>query len=324
MAHNVDTMMYTGARPWHGLGTELQHAATAATAIKAAKLAWHVGLQPIYLKSGKTIPGFQATVREDSKTPLGIVRMRYQPIQNAEAFEFFDAVIGKGKAVYHTAGSLGHGEQIWILAKLPNDLIVKRAGTAEHTEKFLLLSNHHDACGSMRMFYTPVRVVCQNTLNMAMDGAGGREGVCIRHTGVIRNKVAEAQRLLGIAVKYYDDMSVLANALVAKPMTVQTTNSFVEKVFPTSKTEPSTRLANIRQDVVRLIDQGRGNTAPGIHGTAWAALNGVIEFVDYNRTPRGETPEQQAVSRLESIWFGSGAEIKARAWDVATALVGKN
>lgn len=321
MAHDIDTMFYYGERPWHGLGVELKKVATSAEAMTAAKLNWKIDLEPIFLKSGKPCTGFQATVRADTRTPLGIVRMRYQPIQNTDGFSFFDAVVGHGKAMYHTAGALGRGERVWILAKLPGDLIVSRRSTKEATEKFLLFTNNHDACGSARMFYTPVRVVCQNTLNMALSTTGGREGIAIRHTGQIKSKVADAQKLLGLATKYYDDFGQLAHTLVSKDLTQQMIRNYVHSVFPTDKKDPSARLENIRSVATHFIDQGKGNTASGIHGTAWAALNGVIEYVDHSRTPRGDTKEQQASSRLESVWFGSGADIKARAWDAALALV---
>ena len=253
-----------------------------------------------------------------------MVGKRYQPIQNREAFSFFDAVVGQGQAIYHTAGALGEGERVWILAKLPGEILIKRNGTEDRTEKFLLLSNSHNGWSALRLFFTPIRVVCQNTLNIALGRKQEfRQGVRIYHTGEIKAKVAEAQRALGLAVKYYDDMTQLAEALASKVLTTKGLEAYVARVFPSSKDEPSTRIQNTRRDVLHLIEHGKGNDAAGIRGTAWTAVNGVVEYVDHGREGRGKTAQEKASSRLESAWFGFGAGIKARAWDEAVALVKK-
>ena len=336
MAHNIsktngkDAMFYVGERPWHGLGTELEAPASAAEAIAAAGLDWEIEERAIYWKVmddkqeavGKylrMITGHHANVRQDTGAVLGVVGERYQVIQNRDAFTFFDHVVGQGQAVYHTAGALGVGERVWILAKLPGDIVIKKHGTEDRTEKFLLLSNSHNGWSTLRMFFTPIRVVCQNTLNAALGKTGS--GIAIRHTGEIKGKVAEAQRALGLAVRFYDDMTQLAQTLAGKAMKPQQIEAYVGRVFPSRKDEPSSRIQNVRRDVLELIEHGKGNDAAGIRGTAWAALNGVVEYVDHGRAGRGKTAQEQTSSRLESAWFGYGATIKARAWDAAVALV---
>jgi phage/plasmid-like protein (TIGR03299 family) len=182
MAHNIciqngeASMFYVDEVPWHGLGTKLEGPATAQEAISAAKLDWPVIKIPLYAggdgERKHRVPDRFAIVpahrwgREDCPA-FGIVGNDYTPLQNHEAFDFFDSIVGEKAAIYHTAGALGDGERIWILARLPTDIHV--AGDA--VNKYLLLSNTHDGNNSVQAKFTPIRVVCENTLTMAWDAA---------------------------------------------------------------------------------------------------------------------------------------------------------
>jgi phage/plasmid-like protein (TIGR03299 family) len=177
MAHELATtdgrmaMMYSGEVPWHRLGTRLHEPATAREAITPAGLDYLAELQAIQTIDGTPVPQRKAVVRSDSRDILGVVGNSYVPVQNHHAFTFLDAVVADGSLRYHTAGSLGKGERIWMLAKLPNDIQVKNSDDV--TEKFLLLSNSHDGSSSLRVFFTPIRVVCANTLAIAaLDSRG--------------------------------------------------------------------------------------------------------------------------------------------------------
>jgi len=318
MPANVDTMFYTGERPWHGLGVELEQPATAAEAMEAARMGWEVKKVPVHLPDGVEIPGHFATVRADTGVALGVVGDQYQPIQNKEAFSFFDSVVGEGQAVYHTAGSLGKGERVWILAKLPE---IIRVTVEDVVEEFILLTNSHNGWSSLRMFYTPVRVVCQNTLNMALGGVA-RKGIAIRHSGDIRNKIAEAQRALGLAVEFYSEFAGVAALCRERELAMKELDAYLKAVVPDPKDgKISTRAQNVRQEMTRLFETGKGNTLPGVRGTLWAALNAVAEYADHVRIPRAKDPADRVSNRMESIWFGSGATLKARAWDQALVLV---
>ncbi len=334
MAHNISTAsgrpetFHYGDKPWHGLGVELDHPATAAEAIDAAGLTWNVQPEPIFLQDGKPVgEHVRAIVRQDTRKALGVATDRYIPIQNRDAFGFFDAVVGQGQAIYHTAGALGQGERIWILAKLPGELRID--GTDDVSEKYLLLVNHHDGKHALRAFPTTVRVVCQNTLHAAITGVNATEGVCIRHTGEIRSKVAEAQRVLGLTVKYYDTLSDVFNVLAKKQATRIQAEEYVKKLIPDPKDgKGNTRAGHIRQDLLRLFETGRGNTVPGIRGSVWALVNGVSEYVSHYRTPRiskatglNETTAR-ASARLNALWFGSGRELNERAFAEARGLAG--
>jgi phage/plasmid-like protein (TIGR03299 family) len=318
-------MFFTGEKPWHGLGKELAEPATAAEAIAAAGLGWTVETEEIYLKNGvRGGDKFQAIVRQDTRRVLGTATDRYQPIQNVEAFGFFDEVVGKGQAIYHTAGALGRGERIWILAKLPDYLRID--GTDDITEKFLLLANSHDGGSSLKAFYTPIRVVCQNTLYAALRDA--KDGISIRHTGNILNKVNEAQLVLGLAVKYYDTLSEIYNVLAKKSVNQAQVQAYLKELVPDPKEGNASRAENIRHKIDGLFQYGKGNNIPGIRGTAWALLNGVSEYVTHNRTVRVldadglSKGEATGTSRLNTLWFGTGRQMNAEAFDLALDLAG--
>ena len=172
MSHNLNqangkaAMMYVGEVPWHGLGTKLDKPATAAEAIEAAGLNFTVEKWPMRTQRGSLpVNNHFATVRTDTKEVLGVVGSRYEPIQNKDAFTAFDSLVGEGEAIYHTAGALGKGERIWILAKMPDYI---RINGNDIVEKFLLLTNTHDGTSVVRVKLTPIRVVCENTLSIAL------------------------------------------------------------------------------------------------------------------------------------------------------------
>ena len=322
MSANVDSCFYYGQKPWHRLGIELDAPATAAEAIAAAKLDWRVECHPVIVdvpaiegRKAKKIPVSEkyCTVRMDKMKPLGIVGRLYTPIQNTEAFNFFDSVVGEDLAIYHVAGSLGIGETIWILAKLPSDIRI--VGTDDIINKYLLLTNKHDGTMSLRMFFTPIRVVCQNTLSAALSVRKAGEGITLRHFPDIHKKIDFARKTLGMAINYYDDLSEAFNSLARFEVSESWLAEYVDAVMPTPPNKDcSTKLLNIRMGIKSCFES-ESNLLPGIRGTAWAAYNSVTEFVDHRRSvPKMDVDKTR---RLESIWLGSGAVIKERALNIA-------
>lgn len=325
MPVNVESMFYVGADgvPWHGLGTRLDRPATAEEALKAAGLDWDVILRPVYTDDGTPIPGRFATVRSDrgvldDRRVLGVVGAGYTPLQNREAFSFFDPIVGEGKAIYHTAGSLGRGEQVWILAKLPKDIVVKGVDV---TESYLLLSNGHDGLHALRCTFTPIRVVCQNTLVAAFSGSNNV--VYLRHTKHIKSRFEQAHRLLGIATRYYNDLAEMADVLASKSVKTNELEAYLKQLLPMPKDDAgekdSTYVKNRRLEIVDLFETGKGLNMKGIARTAWSLYNAVVEWVDYVR-PRRKASEDSTRSYTESILWGSGAELKAKAFDLALDL----
>src|SRR5262245_43101901 len=172
------------------------------------------------------VPKTKAVVRYDCQTVLGVVSDKYCPVQNKQAFGFLDAVVADGGLRYHTAGALGQGEKIFLLAKLPGHIRVK--ATDDLVDKYLLLSNAHDGSAALRVLFTPVRVVCQNTLSIALR-RGHNQGVRIRHNGNLTAKIQEAQRVLGLATRFYDD----AQAKIDRLASITPTQAQLEKYFKT-------------------------------------------------------------------------------------------
>ena len=311
-------MMYYGEEPWHGLGTKLDHPATAEEAIKAAGLDWQVVKTPLaYIpEAGKIewmkdrfaiMPGAGWQGRD--RPAFGVVGSAYKPLQNREAFEFFDPIVGKDAAVYHTAGALEGGRRIWILAKLPDDI---RVLGDDITEKYLLLTTSHDGESAIQIKFTPVRVVCQNTLCMAL--ASGKT-FRVRHTRDIHERLKQAHELLGIIHNQYSYIEDVCVAMSGVKLDRGSFVAYVKQVFPDpADPESEEELAHTTRDRSRaeyFFEYGRGNQARGVAGTLWAAYNGVVEYMDYERVSR--VPE----ARLNSIWHGRGARVKIRAFEIA-------
>jgi phage/plasmid-like protein (TIGR03299 family) len=311
MAHMVESMMYAGEVPWHGLGKMVEQDLLSADAIQAAGLDWTVKLFPVVpatedgASAGSVIEGYQAVVRETDGKGLGVVGGRYTPIQNAQAFDFFDSVVGQKAAMYHTAGSLDGGRRVWMLAKLPKDL---HLANGEEIKQFLLLSNAHDGSGCLRMLFTPVRVVCNNTLTMALENTDN-DGIRIRHTANAMTKLHEAQRALGLATAYYEEFQQNANRLLVTKFTDAQMEKVAEGLFPANDDgEVSTRSENTRAQVIDLFSNGRG--IQPVRGTAWAAYNAVTEFADHHRATRAVGGADAQESKVASIWFGSSKAFK--------------
>ena len=323
MAHNLaniankPAMMYAGETPWHGLGTPLSRPATAAEAIKAAHLDWEVGKVPLHLKIKsryQKIPHRYGVVRLDEtgnpvSTVFGIVAEKYRPLQNRVAFQWFDSIVGQGAAIYHTAGALGSGERIWILAKLPGEI---RVVGNDLVEKFLLLSNSHDGLSSVQLKFTPIRVVCQNTLTIALSTG---DGARVSHMPAMAGRLELAKEQLGIINVRFETIGTAFEAMAKVEMKEPRLQDYLAGVLrdPADKKDERAmqRVVELRAKAKELFEKGTGNGLPKVRGTLWAAYNGITELIDYRKT------SQLADQRLESIWFGSGYHIKARAYALA-------
>lgn len=195
MGANVETMFYTREKPWHGLGVCVSEALSSKEALSAAGLDWKVLQEEVYTEKKIPVIGYKANIRDCDEKILGIVTDRYKVVQNEEAFAFTDKLLKEGVR-YETAGSLQEGKKTWLLARLPREYII----TGDRITPYLLFSNSHDGSASIKVAMTPIRVVCQNTLNLAL--ATAKRSWSTIHTGNINDKMEEARQTLFTAENY--------------------------------------------------------------------------------------------------------------------------
>jgi phage/plasmid-like protein (TIGR03299 family) len=303
-------MMYFGDTPWHKLGVQLDHPATAAEAIKYAGLDFKVVKKSLKAvingRQYADVPNMYATVRTDTNVVLGVVGSRYQPVQNKDCFEFFDPLVAREEAIYHTAGVLGQGEKIWLLAKLPDTIRIAKTG--DLIDKYVILYNSHDGSSQIRIKLTPIRVVCNNTLSIALSGAD-RE-IRIKHTSAASEKLQEAHKLLGLTHQLYHDLDLIFNAMALQKVTSKQLLKYVTTLVPDNPhAEHKTRTQNIREHIIQLHDTVADAK---IHrGTMFGFYNAVTELVDHYHH------QNDANKQLKSLWFGSGERLKQRAFQLA-------
>lgn len=281
MAHEVETMMYVREKPWHGLGTRVEEAPTSADAIKLAGLDWKVESSPIYVENNIEIPGYKANKRDSDGKVLGIVSDKYQIIQNEKAFDFTDSLIGEG-CTYETAGSLKGGKKIFLLAKLPQQKILEDA-----VDPYVCFTNSHDGFGSIQACCTSVRVVCNNTLNLALSDAS-RKWSC-KHIGDIQNKMDEAKRALELANSYNDALAEFAMRAANTRITEEQQNKIISEMFKV----PDDSSERLKNNVEKAIHDFKNCIVAvdlsAFYGTAWGMINAASDYV-YHRAPQRYSP----------------------------------
>ncbi len=275
MAANVESMFYVRETPWHGLGTKVLEAPASKDALQLAGLNWRVMQEPIYTAMEELVDGYKANVRDSDRKVLGVVTDRYRVIQNDEAFAFTDGLLGEG-VKYETAGSLQGGRKVWLLAHMPHEYII----SGERISPYLLFSNTHDGSGAIKVALTPIRVVCQNTLNLAL--AGAKRSWSMIHTGDIREKMQEAKDTLFLAENYMDELGKEFEALRMKKLTDKQVMEYIEILLPIedgSTPQQEKNMKRLREDMkIRYFD------APDLQGVgknAYRFVNAVSDFATH-------------------------------------------
>ena len=280
MAANVESMFSVREKPWHGLGTIVKEAPTSADAIRLAGLDWSVVQEPIYTNFNRVVEGYRANVRSSDRKVLGVVSDRYKVVQNVDAFSFTDELLGKGVR-YETAGSLQEGKKVWLLARLPREYII----AGERISPYLVFSNTHDGSGSVKVAITPVRVVCNNTLNLALGTA--KRSFSMIHTGNIQDKIQEAKDTLFMAEEYMDCLGVEFEQLRRQKITDAQVKEYIELLLPMEK-EPtpiqSKNIIRLREDMMK-----RYYDAPDLQkvgNNAYRFINAVSDFATHSNPLR--------------------------------------
>jgi phage/plasmid-like protein (TIGR03299 family) len=321
MAHEIDTTtgkaaaFFAGQAAWHRLGTVVTDCQTSAAAIHLAGLNWSVEKWPMTATNNSittNVPNAFAVVRTDTTAVLGTVGNWYRPFQNAEAFDFMDTIVGERLAMFETAGSLKGGRKVWMLARVPGEL---RIAGDDIVHPYVLLTNSHDGTSGLRILPTTVRVVCNNTLTLALR-QGVSEGLTITHTESLERRISEARAKLGIITRRMDRFHQEAQALSKRSLS---SNELREYFTGLVEARAEKQQKKLLESMFENLHNPR-NSMPGITGTAWAAYNAVSEFADHQMKVTGNGAEALD-NRVNSIWFGSANRMKQAAWECAMALV---
>lgn len=228
MSANVETMFYIREKPWHGLGIEVQEAPTSADALICAGLDWEVFQKHVYTEDGSFITGYKVNVRSTDNAMLGIVSDRYKVVQNKDAFRFTDDLLGEG-VTYETAGALQGGRKVWMLAKMPQKYIIG----GDEIAPYMVVMNSHDGSSGIKVAMTPIRVVCQNTLNLALNTA--KRTWTSKHTENVMSRVHEARETLMLAEAYMGGLGREIDSLSRIKLTDKKVMEFMQEFFPVTE-----------------------------------------------------------------------------------------
>lgn len=313
MGHGIelnDSMFSAREVPWHGLGTVVEEELYAKDALKAAGLDWEVILAPALAE----VPGigdqptnayFPMTLIDGKYEFVGnatrVVSHKYELFQNEEGFAFLDNLVDQGLR-YQTAGSLRNRAWVWMTAKLPQQILI---GGEEMIDVYLLLSNSHDGTKAVRVDVTPVRVVCQNTLNVAWGSS--KRSWSARHLSSVEGRVEEARNTLELSFDYIDDWKLQAELLLAEAFSDNKLAALLDEVV-----EDAPRADNHRNTIRELFAASPTIKGTIAEGTKWGALNAIGEYYDHVRFS-GDDDRSTAASKALGTWEGVNARTRNKA-----------
>lgn len=283
MSHGIENLFSVRVKPWHGLGTIVEEAKTSKEAIELAGLNWNVVNKPIYT-DGMKIPNYVANIRDSDNSVLGIVTNRYQIVQNSEAFDFTDSLLNE-QVKYETAGSLFNGKKIWLLAKMHSTKILD-----DEVEPYICFTNTHDGSGAVRCIMTPVRVVCNNTLNLALSTA--KRAWSTRHVGDIMQKLEQAKKSLGLANKYIEELSKTADIMANTKISEEEVNAITSSLFPINEEDSDRKKNNMKQMRDGFISCYFAPDIAKFMNTKWGVINAAADFADH-MIPNRKTEKYQ-------------------------------
>lgn len=330
MGHDItrtDQLILTQQPAWHGLGIVVEDAPTPEEALQLAGLGWRVEQWPLHAAGPDgpvAVSSHVLNVRDDTREPLGVVGVGYQPVQNAELAAFVSALSDTGGVKLESAGSLKGGRRVWFLARgesiWPSD--------GDEVRPYLLAANGHDGSLAVVCQPTTIRVVCRNTLHASLnDGERTGVGIRFRHEGQVSDKLEDARRALGLFTSARDRFEQQAATLNAKEMSREDLQRYWVEVYTATleppplhpKTSQEIRQAQIAKKRLSQwaenFDRDRQRT--GNPASAWTALNAVTEWFDHQRVVRAADDRTRKDQRLLGNWWGDAAVAKAKAMEMA-------
>lgn len=309
MSHEIESALFVGQPAWHGLGVVVQEAPSIDDAIVMAGLDWRVRLEDLSLKDGRVVPN-RASVRESDGRILGVVGPSFVPLQNSEAFGWFQPMIDSGVVKLEAAGSLRQGERVWVLGRIAGQSadIVKNDEIRQH----ILLAHGHDGSLAIRVGFTSVRVVCANTLSAAMDDKDSML-VKIHHRANALSALEKVREVMDLARREFAATAEQLRELAAKGCDELSLRRYVREVFQPGAAEDEAAAKITVKKIVELAENGRGTDIPGVRGTYWAGFNAITEFTTHVRG-------KSADARVDSAWFGDSSKIARRALSVGLEM----
>ena len=311
MSHQFESGFFVHQPAWHRLGKVLDNPPTTEQAIIDAGLNWQVLEEPIYqIENGQpqAISGYKSLVRDSDRRVLGIVTNFYHPLQNKDAFSWFDFLLHEGDVSLEAAGSLRKGKRIWVLAKINH--AVADVTDGDVVNPYLLLHNSHDGSTAIWIQFTAIRVVCANTLSLAAasryEDEQAHKAIRIRHSTTQGQQLEIAKSALDFTRQKFTHTVGEYRAMAQKQMTGELLEHYVGQAFKTA----SPTSIRAWEQIVQNFECGRGNRGK----TLWDALNAITEYLDYQRG-------RSEATRLESAWFGDSAQLRTTAHEEALALL---
>jgi phage/plasmid-like protein (TIGR03299 family) len=316
--HLVETMAYTGEQPWHGLGNKLAPQQPIDVWKKNAGMDWQIEQSDVCYVSGtqhvgviNTFPEQKVLYRSDTKAPLAVVSKRFNVVQPGEILEFYRDLTACHGFELETAGVLRQGRKFWALAKTGQTSTLKGQ---DRVDGYLLLATACDGTLATTAQFTSVRVVCNNTLQIALGNASS--AIKVPHRSHFDAEAVKRQ--LGITVASWDSFVARMRALVDRPVDPDSVEGLLRRVL--TYAAPDSKAPVVNEQALSIVNSlyeggGRGALMASSRGTAWGLLNSVTEYVDHHRRARSDD------HRRDAAWFGQGAQIKQRTWDEVVKLV---
>ena len=316
--HLVESIAYRGEKPWHGLGSRLEAGEPIEVWRERAGMNWSIEDADVRYVVGnqglgviQSFPSNKVLYRSDTKAPLAVVSKRFQVVQPGEILEFYRDLTACNGFELETAGVLREGRKFWALARTGQSTTLKGR---DKVDGYLLLATACDGTLATTAQFTSVRVVCNNTLQIALGQASG--AIKVPHRSAFDPEAVKRQ--LGITVSSWDGFVARMRALVDRPVDPDSVEGLLRRVLTYQGQDAKTTVVNEQAvATVRALYEGGGQGArmASSRGTAWGLLNSVTEYVDHHRRARSDD------HRRDAAWFGQGAQLKQRAWDEAIKLV---